>query len=501
MARVVLRGISLAGLGYVFTQAITFVSYLALARLIEPRDFGHFAAGILVAGIGTFVGDGGMAAAVIRRQDGGEEVANTAFVSTLISGALMTLFALATAPLMGLFFHSHQVELIAFAMSGWLLLRMIEIVPQALLQRRLSFLRRVIIDPLAAVGFLTVAIVAGSDGLGAWTLVLATYTGAAVTAIAAWALARWRPRPRLASVRTWRELATYGRPVVVGEVIRRGVDEIPVAGVGRFIAAGALGQYTYAMRVATQPFGLIVNAVAYVLLPSFARLAADERRLRAAVVRALRGVCAVAFPAGLILIPLGLPAMTTVFGSRWHQAGEALMALAVSCAVLSLDSLASEIWKATGHVRYMPRMHGLAFVLTLSLVSAAVPFGLVAVCGAVSLAAVGVALYALWGIHEAIGLPVRTLAAQALPPAVSAAVMAAALYAVDRLSVHAGARPGGVALALLVLEALLGAVLYLLTLRLIAPDATAELVALVRPLVARIQPKLPRPPFTSEYGR
>jgi PST family polysaccharide transporter len=492
---------SMAGIGYVLTQAITFVSYLTLARLLEPRDFGHFAAGTLIAGVGTFVGDGGMAAAVIQRQDREEETANTAFVSTVVSGVGMTLVAAAAAPLMGLFFHSDQVELIALAMSGWLLLRMVEIVPQALLQRRLSFLRRVIIDPVAAVAFLVVAVIAGSDGLGPWALVLATYAGATVTAVAAWVLARWRPRPGLASMRTWRELARYGRPVVMGEVIRRGVDEIPVAAIGRFVSAGALGQFTYAMRVATQPFGLIVNGVAYVLLPSFARLASDAQRLRAAVLRALRGVCAVAFPAGLILVPLGLPAMTAVFGSRWHHAGEALMALAVSCAVLSLDSLASEIWKATGHVRYMPRMHGLALVLTIVLVAAALPFGLVAVCAAISLASVGVAAYALWGIGDAIDLPLRPLVSQVWPSALSAAVMAAPLFAIDRLVVHAGAHWPGVALVLLTAETLLGAGMYLTMLRVLSPDTTAEVADLARPLLARVQLKLAGTPFASEHSR
>lgn len=498
LTRIVVRGVTLAGVGYVLTQAITFVSYLVLARLIEPRDFGHFTAGILIAGVGTLVADTGMTAAVVRWQDEGEQVANTAFLSTVASGFLLTLVALAAAPLMGLFFHSHQVELIAAVMSGWLLLRMIEVVPQALLQRRLSFVRRVLIDPLAAIAFLVAAILAGTNGMGAWTLVLATYAGALVTAVAAWTLARWRPRPRLASMRTWRELARFGRPVVAGEAIRRGVDEIPVAGIGRFIGAGSLGQYTYAMRVATQPFGLIVNGIAYVLLPSFARLQSDTGRLRAAVVRAVGAVCSIAFPAGLILVPLGLPAMTVVFGTRWHQAGYALMALAASCAVLSLDSLASEIWKATGRVRYMPRMHGLAFVLTIVLVAGALPFGLVPVCGAISLASVCVALYALWGIHDAIDIRVRVLAEQVLPPAIAAGLMAAAVYGIDRVIVHAGAHPTGVALVLLAAETLLGAALYLAALRLIAPDTTADLTDLARPLLARVHVKVPPATFTSE---
>ena len=412
MARIVVRGVSLAGIGYVLTQGITLVSYLVLARLIEPRDFGHFTAAILIAGLGTLIGDTGMAAAVVQRQNGGEEVPNTAFVSTLASGAIMMILALGAAPLLGLFFHSKEVELIAAVMSGWLLLRMVEIVPQALLQRRLSFVRRMIVDPLAAVAYLVVAVIAGASGLGAWALVLATYAGAVVSAALAWTLARWRPRPRLASKRTWRELARFGRPVVVGDLIQRGVEETPVAGIGRFIGAGALGQYTYALRVATQPLGLIVNGIAYVLLPSFARLAPDRRRLRAAVQRALRGVCSLAFPAGLIFVPLGVPAMTVVFRAKWHQAGYALMALSVSCGALSIAALATEIWKATGRVGFLPRMHGLALGLTVALVAAALPLGVVGVCGAMSLASLGVAAYALWGMHVVIDIRVRALASE-----------------------------------------------------------------------------------------
>jgi O-antigen/teichoic acid export membrane protein len=501
MTGIVVRGVSLTAVGYALTQAITFASYLVLARLVEPRDFGHFAAGILVAGVGTLVGDSGMAAAVVRAQGGGEEVPNTALLATLASGALMTLLALAAAPLLGLFFHSHQVELIAAVMSGWLLLRMIAYIPEALLQRRLSFLRRMIVDPLAAIAYLVVAILAGTQGMGAWTLVLATYAGAAASAVAAWALARWRPRPRLASVRTWRELARFGRPVMLAELIRRCVEEAPVAGVGRFLGAGALGQYTYAMRVATQPLGLIVNGVAYVLLPSFARLASDERRLRAAVTRALRVVCAIAFPAGLMLVALAVPAMTIVFGARWHQAGYALMALALSGAVLALDSLASEIWKATGRVGFMPRMHGLSLVLTVVLVAAALPLGLVGVCGAVSLAAVAVSFYALWGIHAALKIELRALAAQVWPPALAAALMAGAVYAIDRLIFHAQARPVVVGIVLLVVEVLLGAALYLAMLSVLSRDAAADLAHLARPLLARAQLEHARPQLTSEHGR
>ena len=65
----------------------------------------------------------------------------------------------------------------------------------------------------------------------------------------------------------WRELARYGRSVVGAEFIRRVTMEIPVVLLGRFSGAGALGQFTYSFRVATQPLRALVNVGGYVLLP------------------------------------------------------------------------------------------------------------------------------------------------------------------------------------------------------------------------------------------
>lgn len=488
LSAIVMRGVRLAGLGYVLTQLITFAAYFALAKLITPRDFGHFAAGVLIAGIGTLIGDSGMAAAVIQRRDRHEEVAATAFFSTLATGILATLAALAAAPLLGLFFHSSEVGAIAAVMSGWLLLRMVSVVPIALLQRRMSFMRRVIVDPLAAIAYLAAAVIAGESGMGAWTLVVATYASAVVTAAAGWLFAGWVPRPRFASREVWRELVKYGRPVVASEFIRRAVDEVPVAGIGRFLGAASLGQFTYATRVATQPLGAVVESVSYVLLPSLARIASERERLQAAVLRAVRAVWAIAAPTGLILFSLGLPAMTTVFGHRWHEAGFALMALGVHCTARSLDSLASETWKATGDVHHLPRMHGLSLGLTVVLVAAAIPLGLVPVCGAISLTSVCVALYALWGIREAIGLSLRDTWAEIWPSGLAAVTMALGVFALDRGLLHAAEHPVAVSLLVLVVETALGAIAYVALLRLVAPDALVEITQLARPLARRLPP-------------
>src|SRR5581483_4750945 len=359
-----------AGAGYVVSQVISFGAYLTLARLLTPSDFGVFAAAIVLVGVGQVVGESGMLAALIQRREGLEEALESAFVATLAGGLLLSALALAAAPLVGLFFHHHDTALVAAAMSATMLFRLTAIVPSAPLQRRFSFIRRVAIDPLGMLAFAAGSIIPAALGLGVWSLVIGVYSQLIVDLIGAWCFAGWRPHPRRASVRVWRELARFGRPVVLAEVIRQAIPQLPVIALGRVAGAGAVGQFSYAQRVAQQPPDAIVSIGAYVLLPALARLAVDQRRFRAALTRGLRWMCAISFPLGMLLFALGTPAIVLVFGERWRAAGEAVIPLGVYAAVLALDSIGSEVWKSAGRTDMLPRMHGLSLVLMAALIAA-----------------------------------------------------------------------------------------------------------------------------------
>ncbi len=485
MSGAVVRGVGLAGIGYVLSQIISFATYLALAKLATPADFGEFAAGTIVVGVGMTLSESGMLAALIQRKDRLEEALNSAFLATLVGGVAFSLLALAAAPVIGFFFHSHEVGIVAAVMSGWMLLRLATIIPDASLQRRFSFFRRVIVDPLGVIAFAAGSIFAAAAGMGVWALIIGTYAQASVNVIAAWALAGWRPQPRLATIGMWRELARFGRPVLGAEFIRRIVSEIPVVAIGRFLSTGALGQFTYASRVASQPLGAIINVGGYVLLPAFSRLSAHDARFRAALLRALRWVCVLAFPAGMIMVPLGMPAVVLIFGEQWRQAGYGAMALGGACAALALDSIASEAWKAYGRPDMLPRMHGLSLLLTAICVGALVSFGLVGVTIGISVSAIGVAAYAVRGMSRVIDIPIRRLLAEIWPPAVAAVAMAAGLVCLEFLVVHAD-RQGTIAgLALLTGETLLGVVLYLCALAVVACATVRELLTALRGLIAR----------------
>lgn len=475
LAGTVLRGASYGGLGYGLSQALTLGIYVVLARLIEPDEFGDFAAATVLIGFTLLVTETGMMSAIVQRRDRLEEAANTALVATFAAGIGFSIVLLAFSPLVGAFFDSDRVQALAAATSGLIFLRTAVVVPDALLWRRFSFLRRLVIEPAQVIAFGFASILAATSDLGAWSLVAGQYASHGTELILAWALARWRPRPGLATVTMWRELVGYGRHVFFATTILRAGEQSDAVVIGKLLGSGALGQFRYAVRVASTPFLLILAAATFALFPAFARISHDADRMRAAFLRSLRWMMALAAPAGLVLVALGLQATVLVFGDVWRPAGYAAMAMAGFAVGGAVTSLVSELLRSQERPSSLTPMHATTAVATIGAMAALSEVSLSAAAAGLS---IGPCLGAAYGVrvaHRVTGLALGTLVDAIARPVAAAALMSGAVLAFDRLLVDAADMATFPGLAFLAGEALLAIGIYVLALRLISPVTAKEL--------------------------
>jgi O-antigen/teichoic acid export membrane protein len=482
----VVRGAGLAGGGYIAAQVLTLAFYVVLARLASPDDFGNLAAGTLLVNVGLLFSESGMMAALIHRKDRIDEAASTATVSTIGGGLGLSLLALAAAPLVGILFKSTStVTGVAAASSGLLFLRSLRVVPEALLQRRFSFLRRVIIEPAGVVIFGATAVVLTANGLGVWGLVLAYYASEGTDAVLSWALVGWRPKLSQASVAMWRELMGYARHILGTAALERGESQIPVLLLGRFVGKNPLGQFRYASRMESTVGSVMVQSASYVLFPAMARITADRDRFRDACERSFRSMCAIGFPLGMLLVPLSLPAALIFFGETWKDAGYAAMALAWCTVAGTPISFASEMLKADGRPDILLRIRAVNTVAITVFMLALLPFGLVGVCGGLSIGTTVAAGYGIVRAGRQLDIPVRRLLGQAWAFAAAAIFMAAVLVPLEFLVIDASSHGTALGILLLAGEGLLGLVLYLLAVRVLDPPGFRELIGIVRRMLRR----------------
>jgi O-antigen/teichoic acid export membrane protein len=458
------RAARLAAVGFLLSRGVLFGVYIVLARLVSPAEFGRYTAASVITSVGSLFSESGMASALIRRRDRMDEAASSAFFSLLVSGVLLTLGALAISPLIGLFFSSGRVGLLCAGLSGVLLLEALGVVPDALLQRRFSFLRRVAIDPLAAVAFALAAVTAAVGGLGAWSLVWGAYASMIVSLVAAWSFAGFRPRRRLASMAVWRELARFARPVVGSEILYRAAAQLDAVLLGRFKGPASLGQYRNGLRLAQQPSEAFLSVAAYVLLPTLVRISDQPQRLRGAALQILGLLAAVALPASLLALPLGEPIAIVILGQRWGPAGHAISGLCGLLIGSAVISVVSEIYKAVDRPRLLIRLHSVNLATIIVFVgAAAIPFGLIGVAIAVSLSRCVTAAYGLRLAAPLVGLGPRDVGRAAARPLLATVVMLACTFAFGAYAQPLTHR-GVATLALTVAEAGVGIAAYAATL-------------------------------------
>jgi PST family polysaccharide transporter len=251
---------------------------------------------------------------------------------------------------------------------------------------------------------------------------------------------------------------------------------------GRVLGPVALGLYAMSFRLATLPRTGFTFVVSRVLFPTLTSLRGDDRRFRAAFLRGLHWVAALAMPASAGLALLAPEIVAVVLGPRWAGAVTSVRVLAGFALLAALAATTGDVFKATGRSGVIFRVglvHSAALWTGLWFLA---PYGIAHVALAVTFAALLSSSTAFACALGALGIGPGVLARALWAPAVATVVMAAGVAAAGHLAL------GGGAAALALLTAL-GVVLYVGTLALLAPADVRELGAAAAALRARRSPQ------------
>jgi O-antigen/teichoic acid export membrane protein len=450
-------------------EVVSLLQTIVLARLLGPTIVGIFAAGtVLTTFLGNFA-EGGMRAGLVHRESKLEDAAETVFWGTIVTGLLMSLAALAAAPLIGYVFDSSTAGLVAATSSGALVLYSLMNVPEAMLQRQFSVKRRLVVGPLVSITFAVVSVTMALLDFGVWSLVAGTYASYLAWLIGVWALSDWRPGRGRATFAMWRELARFGFPLVAGFVGARTQQMVESIVVGRGLSTTALGHYRYGVRISRIPVNAILEIVANALFPAFSRISGDQERLRARYLQSLSVVTFFAAAVSGLALSIGEPAVVVLLGEPWRGAGIAVVAMAGLGLGKALTSVSEEALKGCGRTPLLNYLTATEVVLGIGLLVLIIPFGLVGVGLAISLTAIAVGVQCVWLVRPVVGVGLRELRRSIAPPVLAAAVAVAVTAWLEHGLLHADSRPVIVAVGALLLDTVVFLTVYLAVAAAVAP--------------------------------
>ncbi|MFA7504728.1 MAG: oligosaccharide flippase family protein [Burkholderiaceae bacterium] len=445
---------------------VTMATLVVVARLIGPQAWGVFALTWVSVGLIEIFATMAPIDTLVQRRD----VAPGHLNATLWASLAVGMFgwcglALAAEPLAALLRGGPMLAEILPVRAATLPLGALAVVPVALLMRHIRFKALAAVESIASIISSAVGIMLAWSGAGVWSLVAMELARAATTLAAASAVARWHPGLAM-SRHHFTDLLGFNANTWGAWGVMYCDGQLPRALIARSLGATAVGLYSLALRIYEQVVALLVRPAYQVVQTGVARAQDQRDAVWDISITTMRASAVLSCPLFLgigALAPVLVPAL---FGKEWSGAVPVIQVMMLFAIRSPVAMVQMAIVRGMGKANWHLGVSIVGVCLTIVLLLASLPFGIVAVAAAMG--ARGFLLFPLNAmlVHRLTGLTIREQAFAGAGAFVSALLMAAATWAtVSWLVLHL---PAPIALAL---AAAAGALFYWAVLRLFSPRA------------------------------
>lgn len=355
---------------------------VALARLLEPDDFGLIAMLLVVTSVGTLLVDGGFSTALIQKQSTSDDDETTVFVFALAAGTSVAAILWIGAPWIAAFYHQPPLRELTRLMVLVLPLGSLASVPDALLTQRLAFRLRAKAEIVASLFSGALAVTLAWMDFGAWSLAWQAVSGALIRAVMLWRYARWHPRGRF-STQSFSALAGFGGYMLLANLLNTLSVRLQSLMIGRLFDSSALGYYALAQNTQEAPASFVSGILNRVGLPVFASVADQPTKLVGALRLSLQIATFLFLPCMLGIAAIAKPLIMFMYGARWEPAAPLLSILAASAAFWPMHVLNLAAIGAQGRSNLILRLEVIKRLVSITLILACSAGGAIGVAWAV----------------------------------------------------------------------------------------------------------------------
>ena len=358
-------------------QSLLLVTFLILARLLTPAEYGLMAFATTFLSVPQFILSNGLIPVIIDKENLSDDDLSTAFWTSLGLGcALMLIVLVCAGPLATVLGNPSLAPVLRWSSIQFVFMALGN-VPSALYQRRLQFRVFALRSVVSFIGGGGVGIYLALQGEGVWSLVANLLVQSMIAGTMLWAGLGWVPRLRFSRA-SFAEMQRNIRHTVAGNILASVTTRIDMLIIGTF-SAELLGYYYFVQRLLlTISVGTYVP-IGNVSLPLLSRLRDDDARLRDSFSFLLWAAQVLWMPivAGLgALAPVMVPA---VFGPAWAPSIPLMQILSLTAFTTCLYQFTYPVLLTKDRAGLYPRLTVAQLLITATLLLAATRFGLLAI--------------------------------------------------------------------------------------------------------------------------
>lgn len=374
-----ISGVKWNAIGRFSTQGVNFVIGLILARLLSPSDYGVVGmVGIFFAIAQTFI-DSGFGSALIRKNDCNDTDYSTAFYFNVIVGLVCCILLWIASPFIADFFNTPILKDLVKVMSLNMLISSLAIVHGAKLTHSIDFKSQSLVNVITATVSGGCGILMAYKGLGVWSLVLQNIIGSILRFILLIIITKWYPR-RIFSMDSFKELFGFGGKILIASLLHTIYANMTTMLIGKFYSAKDLGYYSRGETLATYPSSSLTGILQSVTYPVLSKIQDDDKHLINSYRKLISMTSLVIFFGMFLLAALAKPLIVTLLTDKWL---DAVIYLQIFCFAYMFDHICAlnlNILYVKGYSNLVLKLEVIKKTISISMIVAAIPFGVLAIC-------------------------------------------------------------------------------------------------------------------------
>lgn len=342
-------------------QLFQFLTSIALARLLEPHDFGLVGMILVFTGFAASFADLGLGAALIQRERVRPEHLDSAFWVNAAAGLCIALVMAASSPLIARLYGEPRLQPLTAFLSLSFVLSGLSIVQRARLRKAMDFRRLAVVAWTGKLVVGVVGIALAFAGFGAWSLAINSVASSAVTTAVLWTYSDWRPR-FVFDRGALSELLGFSSHYFGFQTINYWLRNADNLLVGKYLGTVALGIYARAYALLLLPVH-IGATLSRVMFPALSSIQSEPARVGRVYLRMCEATAFITAPMMFGLFAVAEPFVLVVFGAKWAPMVEVLRILSLVGFVQSIGTLVGNLFLSMGRSDLMFRVGGVTGVL------------------------------------------------------------------------------------------------------------------------------------------
>ncbi|MDP2585885.1 MAG: lipopolysaccharide biosynthesis protein [Candidatus Levybacteria bacterium] len=357
-------GVSWLGAFRLFTRALSFLRTIIVARILSPAQFGVYGIAALVLSLVEILTETGINVFLIQNKDNIGKYVSTAWIVSIIRGALISSLIFSSSFFVAGFFKSPDALALLMLVSVVPLIRGFINPSVAKFQKDLQFHKEFyyrsgifLVETIVAI----LLIIVMKNPIA---LIYSLIAGAIFEVTIS--LLFIKPVPIIEfSKKIFKEIISRGKWITGAGIFSYLFQNADNAVVGKTLGTGALGIYDMAYSISTLPLNEISDIVARVTFPVYVRMSDDKRRLRRAYIRTILLTVGLVSPILLLLLLFPEQLILLFLGEKWIQAADVLRVLAIFAMFSILGSPSGAVFYAVKKQKYLTVISFVSFVVMI----------------------------------------------------------------------------------------------------------------------------------------